>query len=200
MRQKEAAKDPMKFRQDSIRDAKNAVAMTKINGRPVSDKPFLSLINADASRWNGIVEGLFGESIQLHRDYLLGDIFLGRPIIVKYSSWVNYAIELLVVALFLAGLFYGRKDRIIQMLLAWFAIDLIIHVVLGFGLNEVAINGGHWMFIIPIALAWPAEEATRQRSNIYQVSDQAPHRLPLGIQWIPRSVVYVIGVAFIKSS
>lgn len=153
MRQKEAAKDPMKFRQDSIRDAKNAVAMTKINGRPVSDKPFLSLINADASRWNGIVEGLFGESIQLHRDYLLGDIFLGRPIIVKYSSWVNYAIELLVVALFLAGLFYGRKDRIIQMLLTWFAIDLVIHVVLGFGLNEVAINGGHWMFIIPIALA-----------------------------------------------
>ena len=153
MRQKEAAKDPMKFRQDSIRDAQNAIAMTNINGTPVSDKPFLRWINADASRWNGIVEGLFGESIQLHRDYLLGDIFLGRPIIVKYSSWVNYAIELLVVALFLAGLFYGRKDRILQMLLAWFTIDLIIHVVLGFGLNEVAINGGHWMFIIPIALA-----------------------------------------------
>ena len=153
MRQKEAAKDPMKFRQDSIRDAQNAIAMTNINGTPVSDKPFLRWINADASRWNGIVEGLFGESIQLHRDYLLGDIFLGRPIIVKCSSWVNYAIELLVVALFLAGLFYGRKDRILQMLLAWFTIDLIIHVVLGFGLNEVAINGGHWMFIIPIALA-----------------------------------------------
>ena len=153
MRQKEAAKDPMKFRQDSIRDAQNAIAMTNINGTPVSDKPFLRWINADASRWNGIVEGLFGESIQLHRDYLLGDIFLGRPIIVKYSSWVNYAIELLVVALFLAGLFYGRKDRILQMLLAWFTIDLIIHVVLGFGLNEVAINGGHWMFIIPVALA-----------------------------------------------
>lgn len=153
MRQKEAAKDPMKFRQDSIRDAQNAIAMTNINGTPVSDKPFLRWINADASRWNGIVEGLFGESIQLHRDYLLGDIFLGRPIIVKYSSWVNYAIELLVVALFLAGLFYGCKDRILQMLLAWFTIDLIIHVVLGFGLNEVAINGGHWMFIIPIALA-----------------------------------------------
>ena len=153
IRQKEAAKDPMKFRQDSIRDAQNAIAMTNINGTPVSDKPFLRWINADASRWNGIVEGLFGESIQLHRDYLLGDIFLGRPIIVKYSSWVNYAIELLVVALFLAGLFYGRKDRFLQMLLAWFTIDLIIHVVLGFGLNEVAINGGHWMFIIPIALA-----------------------------------------------
>ena len=153
MRQKKEAKDPVKFKQDSIRDAQNAVAMTKINGSPLSDKPFLCWINADASRWNGIVEGLFGESIQLHRDYLLGDVFLGRPIVVKYSSWVNYAIEALIVFLFLAGIIYGRKDRIMQMLLSWFAIDLMIHVVLGFGLNEVAINGGHWMFIIPVALA-----------------------------------------------
>jgi hypothetical protein len=153
MRQRKEAKDPVKFKQDSIRDAQNAVAMTKINGKPLSDKPFLRWINADASRWNGIVEGLFGESIQLHRDYLLGDVFLGRPIDVKYSSWANYAIEAIIVFLFFTGIFYGRKDRILQMLLSWFAIDLIIHVVLGFGLNEVAINGGHWMFIIPVALA-----------------------------------------------
>jgi hypothetical protein len=153
MRQKKEAKDPVKFRQDSIRDAQNAVAMTKINGRSLSDKPFLRWINADASRWNGIVEGLFGESIQLHRDYLLGDVFLGRPIVVKYSSWINYVIEAIIVFLFLAGIVYGRKDRILQILLSWFAIDLTIHVVLGFGLNEVAINGGHWMFIIPVALA-----------------------------------------------
>jgi hypothetical protein len=153
MRQKKEAKDPVKFKQDSIRDAQNAVAMTKINGKPLSDKPFLCWINADASRWNGIVEGLFGESIQLHRDYLLGDVFLGRPIDVKYSSWVNYVVEAIIVFLFIAGIICGRKDRIMLMLLSWFAIDLMIHVVLGFGLNEVAINGGHWMFIIPVALA-----------------------------------------------
>lgn len=153
IRQKKAAKDSEKFRQDSIRDAKNTIVTTKINGRPLTDKPFLSLINVDASRWNGIVEGLFGESIQLHQNYLLGDIFLGRPIDVKYSSWTNYAIEAVVVLLFLAGIFCGCRDRIMQMLLSWFDVDLIIHVILGFGLNEVAINGGHWMFIIPVALA-----------------------------------------------
>ncbi|WP_028909282.1 DUF6080 domain-containing protein [Prevotella sp. AGR2160] len=153
MRAKMAAKDPVKFRQDSIRDAQNAIAMTKINGHSVSDKPFLRWINADASRWNGIVEGLFGESIQLHQDYLLGDVFLGRPIDVTYSSWINYVVETIVFLLFMAGICCGYKDRILQMLLSWFAIDLLIHVVLGFGLNEVAINGGHWMFIIPVALA-----------------------------------------------
>ena len=148
-----AIKDPTKFRQDSIRDIKNSIAMTKINGKSISDKPFLRWINADASRVNGVVDGLFGESIQLHRDYLLGDVFLGRPTEVTYSSWVNYAIEAVIVLMFFGGIVCGRNDRILQMLLSWFAIDLTIHVVLGFGLNEVAINGGHWMFIIPVAVA-----------------------------------------------
>ena len=153
MKRKLAIKDPTKFRQDSIRDIKNSIAMTKINGKSISDKPFLRWINADASRVNGVVDGLFGESIQLHRDYLLGDVFLGRPTEVTYSSWVNYAIEAVIVLMFFGGIVCGRNDRILQMLLSWFAIDLTIHVVLGFGLNEVAINGGHWMFIIPVAVA-----------------------------------------------
>lgn len=153
MQKKKVAKDPEKARQDSMANIRHSVLVNKINGQPLSDKPFLRCINADASRWNGIVDGLFGESIQLHRKYLLGDVFLGRPLEIYYSSWVNYALEAVIVLLFFAGLFCGRHDRIVQMLLSWFAIDLLIHVVLGFGLNEVSINGGHWMFIIPVALA-----------------------------------------------
>lgn len=153
MQKKQAAKDPEKARQDSMANIRHSVLVNKINGQPLSDKPFLRCINADASRWNGIVDGLFGESIQLHRKYLLGDVFLGRPLEIYYSSWVNYALEAVIVLLFFAGLVCGRHDRIVQMLLSWFAIDLLIHVVLGFGLNEVSINGGHWMFIIPVALA-----------------------------------------------
>jgi hypothetical protein len=153
MQKKKAAKDPEKARQDSLANIRHTLFVNKISGLPLSDKPFLQWINADASRWNGVVDGLFGESIQLHREYLLGDVFLGRPLEIHYSSWVNYAIEAVIVLLFFAGLFCGRHDRIVQMLLSWFAIDLLIHVVLGFGLNEVSINGGHWMFIIPVALA-----------------------------------------------
>ena len=153
MLKKKAALNPEKAQQDSIASIRHTQFMNKISGQPLSDKPFLCWINADASRWNGIVDGLFGESIQLHRQYLLGDVFLGRPLEIHYSSWINYALEAVFVFLFFAGLVCGRKDRILQMLLSWFAIDLVIHVVLGFGLNEVSINGGHWMFIIPVALA-----------------------------------------------
>jgi hypothetical protein len=40
------------------------------------------------------------------------------------------------------------------MALSWFAFDMLMHVVLGFGLNEVYIFSVHWLFIIPLALAY----------------------------------------------
>ena len=40
------------------------------------------------------------------------------------------------------------------MALGGFAFDMFIHVVLGFGLNEVYIMGAHWLFVMPIAMAY----------------------------------------------
>lgn len=144
-----AAKDSTIVAKDSINNLKNQ----QITGKPISDKPFLKWIDVDSSRPNGIVEGLFGESVQLHKDYLLGDIYLGRPAVVHYRSFVNYLVEALVFLLFVGGLVVGIRSRVVQMLLSWFCVDLFIHVVLGFGINEVYINGAHWMFFIPVAIA-----------------------------------------------
>lgn len=135
------------------KQAERNKAVERIDGKAITDIPFLRLINVNASRPDGIIEGLFGESIILHRDHLLGDIFLDRPVVVHYRAWWPYAINGIIVLLFIAGVVAGRKRKIIQMLLTWFAIDFLIHVVLGFGLNEVNINGAHWMFIIPIAIS-----------------------------------------------
>lgn len=124
-----------------------------INGKSHADIPYIELINADADRWNCSVEWFFGESIQIHQDYSLMDIYKGRPMIVRYRHWWNYAIEGLIVLTFFAGIWIGRRNKIVQMLASWFAIDVIIHIVLGFGLNEANINGCHWMFFIPVALS-----------------------------------------------
>lgn len=143
------AKDPSLIVKDSINKLKNQA----ITGERISEKPFLKWIDLDSSRPNGIVEALFGESFQLHKDYLLGDIYLGRPAEVHYHSWLNYCVNAIIVLLFVGGIVVGRRNRIVQMLLCWFAIDFLIHVVLGFGLNEAYINGTHWMFFIPVAMA-----------------------------------------------
>ena len=105
-------------------------------------------------RWPSLVENVFGESIQLHEDHLLGDTLRSRPVIVKYNYWINYIVEILIVVLFLAGIWKGRRQRFLWMALAGMALDFFLHVGLGFGLNEVYIMTAHWAFVIPIATGY----------------------------------------------
>ncbi|MCR5077329.1 MAG: hypothetical protein K6A82_04730 [Prevotella sp.] len=122
-------------------------------GTKVADGKFFEWTDLSSSRTDAIVENLFGESIQLHQAHRLEDVNKSRPIIVRYSSPVNYMAEALILLLFLAGVIAGRRDRFVQMCLAWFATDIILHIILGFGIIEVYIMGAHWLFIIPIAIS-----------------------------------------------
>ena len=101
-----------------------------------------------------MVENLFGESIQLHPDYLLGDTLRGRPVLVYYNDWLNYTVEFVLVVLFAIGVWMGRRSKFLWMVMSGFAFDMFIHVVLGFGLNEVYIMGAHWLFVMPVAMAY----------------------------------------------
>ncbi len=123
-------------------------------GKPIANGEFSSWTDISTPRWDSAVENLFGESIQLHKDHLLRDTLRGRPIFVYYNNIINYATEFILVALFIAGIWYGRRSRFLWMALVGFSFDMFIHVVLGFGLNEVYIMGAHWLFVIPIAVAY----------------------------------------------
>lgn len=124
-------------------------------GAPISTKSeFARWTDIGTDRWSSLVENFFGESLQLHPDYLLEDTLRGRPVMVEYRSWLNYAVELLLVALFVAGIWCGRHSRFLWMVLSGFAFDLFIHLGLGFGLNEVYIMAPHWLFVMPVAMAF----------------------------------------------
>ncbi len=126
----------------------------KHTGKPMGQGEFTQWTDATTPRWASLVENWFGESTQLHQDYLLTDTLRSRPVIVAYRWWVNYAVEALVVVLFLAGIWYGRRSRFLWLALSFMGFDLFIHVVLGFGLNEVYIMGAHWLFVMPIAMGY----------------------------------------------
>ena len=67
---------------------------------------------------------------------------------------VFYVVEGLIALLFIIGVWYGRRSRLMWLLLSWFAFDMLMHVGFGFGLNEVYIMTAHWAFIIPIAIGF----------------------------------------------
>jgi hypothetical protein len=114
------------------------------------------------SRLSSVVENLFGESIQLHRDHLLEDTLRSRPVIIPYRWSLSYIIEAIIVALFVVGIFIGRRSRFLWMALAGFGFDLLLHIGLGFGINEVYIMGPHWLFVIPIGIAFLMKRLTGQ--------------------------------------
>ena len=129
-------------------------------GKPISNEKFLNWTDVTTSRTQTAVENLFGESIQLHQDYLLGDVLNSRPMIVNYRWVLSYVVEGIIVLLFIIGIFFARRSRFFWMAFSWFLFDMAIHIVLGFGINEVYIMSAHWIFIIPIAIAFLMKAAT----------------------------------------
>ena len=146
-----AKKDPvriakLKEHNDFVKQ-QNGEALTK-------NVPLLEWSDITTDRWQSAVDNLFGESLQLHRDYLLEDVQQTRPVFVEYRSAVNYIVEALVVLLLVAGAWIARREKFFLMVLSWFAFDMIMHMGFGFGLNEVYIMTAHWAFIIPIAAGY----------------------------------------------
>ena len=121
---------------------------------PISNEGFMKWTDISTPRMASIVENLFGESIQLHRDYLLQDEYHTRPMIVHYRQTFNYVVEGIIVLLFIMGIVCSRRDRFLWLVLSYFAIDMLLHLGLGFGLCEVYIMATHWIYVIPIAIAY----------------------------------------------
>lgn len=118
-----------------------------------TDNTILQWIDTKTNRIATITENLFGESFQLHQDHLLDDTNKSRPVIVTYRHWYNYLIETIIGALFIGGIIIGRKNKFCLMILSWFAVDMTMHIILGFALTEVYIMTSHWALALPVAIA-----------------------------------------------
>ena len=146
-----AKSDPQRMERIKKHDAfvkeQNGTAVTK-------NVPLLEWSDVSTSRLQTVIDNLFGESIQLHKDHLLEDVQQTRPVFVPYRSAVNYIVEALVVLLLLTGAWVARRERFFQLVALWFAFDMLMHIGFGFGINEVYIMTAHWAFIVPIAAGY----------------------------------------------
>ena len=127
-------------------------------GKPIENEGFLKWTDITTSRWETIYENLYGESVQFHQQYFLEDTLVHRPVFVKYDWTLSYWIEALVVLLFAVGIWCGRKSRFLWLCLSCLGFDMFIHLILGFGINEIHIMAPHWLFVMPIAIAFLLRE------------------------------------------
>lgn len=104
------------------------------------------------------IHNVFGESLQLHSEHLLDDPHglkpHRRPLFVEYQSWMQCGVEVIMVVLLIVGIVLGFRKAILWVPLSWFLLDMLIHVVLKFAINDVFIMTVHWALIFPIAFAF----------------------------------------------
>lgn len=149
---------------------KHQARRSRKDGRPMGKGRFLSWTDTTTPRWDSAVENLFGESVQFHEGYLLKDVHMHRPVIVRYPSVWNYVVEFFIVFLFLTGIWFGRSHRFLWLMLSWFAFDLFLHFGLGFGLNEVYIMATHWLFVVPLAMGYIPRMASRRGVVLFRTA------------------------------
>ena len=156
------AKDTLQAHKDSIHHAW-VLAHT---GEPMKKEGFWKWTDMSTSRSDALIHNMMGESIQLHDSYLLDDMCVNRTTVVKYNYVFNYIIEGIVALLFILGIIVAVRHRFFLMALSWLALDICIHFVMGFGLNEMYIMACHWIFIIPISIAYLLKSLTPSRQTI----------------------------------
>ena len=127
-------------------------------GKPMEDHGYLKWTDISTSRWETAYENFFGESLQFHQDFFLEDVLVLRPVFVPYRWWLSYVVEAAILLLFVAGAWLGRRSPMLWMSLSYLGFNIFLHIILGFGINEIYIMTPHWAFVLPIAVGYLLEE------------------------------------------
>lgn len=84
----------------------------------------------------------------------LTDIPLNAISLDYFKYWWQIVLICLVYVFTLVSVLYNYKNKYVWMLLLLFLVDIVIHFIVKFGLRDLFIYSGHWVFIIPLLLGW----------------------------------------------
>lgn len=139
-------------------------------GTPMKEHGFWKWTDITTSRTRTVYENLFGETMQFHRQHFLEDTLVFRPVFVKYDWLWSYVVEGIILLLTAIGIWCGRRSRFLWLALSYFGFDMFIHLVLGFGINEIFIMAPHWLFVVPLSMAFAFKGAKRNQHKVLQLS------------------------------
>ena len=167
-------------------------------GKPLGKGSLLKWTDYTTSRWETLRENVFGESLILHEEYVLDDVLTSyRPVLLSYRAGINYVIEGLLVILLLAGIWYGRRERLLWMCLLGILPDALMHLGLGFAINEIYIMSAHWVYVFPIAVACLLAKSRKRAADTLRVVIILLtvylfiHNLGLIVDWMQQSPVSI---------
>ncbi|WP_294317822.1 DUF6080 domain-containing protein [uncultured Chryseobacterium sp.] len=117
-----------------------------------------SNVNATPT-WDMILSYFFGGNV-LFSNFIIRDKhnmngYHYKGIIMDvYTSWIPYIFIAALLALIFWSYFKNFRNKLIQVLMISFIVDIIIHCIMRFGLHTSFIYGGHFVFVYPLLLGW----------------------------------------------
>jgi hypothetical protein len=115
---------------------------------------FLIPFNFRVPFFPSLLENFIGESLILHKVDLGKDITHGRPVLLNYDSILNYFVTISLFLIFILGFILNRKNKFVIYLFCFWMVDLFIHIICRFGLDEIYIYSSHWLMLMPIIFAY----------------------------------------------
>ncbi len=109
--------------------------------------------------WDMIVSWFFGGNMLfpgfIMRDYHNRKGFEYKAIFMDtYTGFFSYAFVGAVFLLLIWSVSRNFRNKMVQILVVSFLVDIIIHCVLKFGLHTSYIYGGHFIFVVPLIVGW----------------------------------------------
>ena len=69
-----------------------------------------------------------------------------------YSNIVCHLIIILITCLSITSIILNYNNKLVQLFLSFFSVDIFIHYIVGYGIEEGQLFCGHWFFFIPLLL------------------------------------------------
>jgi len=109
--------------------------------------------------WDMIASWFFGGNMLFSsfeiRDYHSKKGFQFKALFMEvYPSWIPYFFVAALILIVIWSYVKNFRNKLVQILMISFLVDLVIHCVLKFGLHTSYIYGGHFVFVYPLLLGW----------------------------------------------
>lgn len=116
-----------------------------------------------------IFSHFFGAPIFLSEIFTYNTIRNGIPYLVEgnYRFWWQYLFMLLLLLFMIISFVRNYKEPLVQMIFLLFLVDIVIHCVILFGINEPYIYGAHWVYCVPLLLGWLYKKLSEKQARVF---------------------------------
>jgi hypothetical protein len=85
----------------------------------------------------------------------------------NYFFWWQNLFVILILLFSVASLIRNYKNPLVQMVFLLFLVDIVIHCVIRFGIDEPFIYGAHWIYCIPLLLGWLYKKLKATQAKVF---------------------------------